>query len=315
MRSAPVSRFLRVGIFVALYVSLFASRAPDLDDAHGAARPSSVWRSDGLFADLGAATIVEPAPPVHEPFASTLQFMGAYESASNLRAFVQDAVRQPGRGGAFYALMALSECRAWQGAEVELAAEVVAHRSHAELVHRLDWVGLSDRRCASFVAADLDDSQVDDLYGRGRAQGDPLVLAYLGWLDALEQGSVEALLAAMEGVLQNADPGLLRWVAATGHGFLVGGHGNAGSIDETSMRRRLDAWALLPCEFGADCSRPDLGAGSPCIGAGLCAEGRRGFILRSGPWANDADRAALLAEVAALKCAVLARDAHAVLGL
>jgi hypothetical protein len=241
--------------------------------------------------------------------------MVAYESASNLRAFVQDAVRQPSRGGVFYALMALSECRTWQGAEVELPTDVAARRSHAELFHRLGWVGLSDRRCASFIAADLDDSQVDDLYARGRAQGDPLMLAYLGWLDALEQGSVEALLAAMPLVLQSADPALLRWVAATGPGFLVGGNGGVGSTDEASMRRRLDAWALLPCEFGADCSRPDLGAGSPCIAAGLCAQGRRGAILQSGPWVNDADRAALAAEVAALKHAVLAHDAHALLGL
>lgn len=253
------------------------------------------------------------ATPTPRPPASPL--ISAFESAGNLRAFIADALQHPAQGGVFYALVALAECRGRQGVDGDLPSDVARERSHAELSQRLAWVNLSERRCASLIPDDLADSRIDDLFALGVAQGDPLVLAYRGWLDAIEQGSVHDLIEAMQRVLASADPALLQWVAAAGSLYLIGGRSTSSPADEMSIRRRLDAWALLPCELGADCSRPDLGAASPCIAAAHCAGGRGRSTLPGMTSATEQDQAALEAELARLKHAVVALDARAALGL
>jgi len=156
---------------------------------------------------------------------------------------------------------------------------------------------------------------VQRLLELGAARGDPLAGAYAAWLAAIEQGSIAVLVPAMQRVLDRADPGLLEWVSVAGIDYLEGRRGAGGPLDDVARRRRMDAWALLPCEFGADCTQPDLGAASPCVGAGRCEGGQRAHVMERGGWQSEAERAALAGEVQALKAAVMARDAWGALGL
>jgi hypothetical protein len=119
----------------------------------------------------------------------------------------------------------------------------------------------------------------------------------------------------MQRVLDRADPGLLEWVSAAGTDYLDSRRSAGGPLDDVARRRRIDAWALLPCEFGADCAQPDLGAASPCVGAGRCEGGQRAHVIERGGRQSEAERTALADEVQALKAAVEARDAWAALGL
>jgi len=194
------------------------------------------------------------------------------------------AMRHPERGGVFYALRALSECRRQQGTQFEPEADPTRALGHGDLVKRAAWAELSLRRCAAFTADDLADGEVQRLLELGAARGDTLAGAYTGWLAAIEQGSIAALVPAMQRVLDRADPGLLEWVSVAGIDYLEGRRGAGGPLDDVARRRRMDAWALLPCEFGGDCTQPDLGAASPCVGAGRCEGGQRAQVMERGGW-------------------------------
>ena len=241
--------------------------------------------------------------------------IAAFEAAADLRVFADAALRRPADGGVFYALRALAECRRWREAPPEPPMDVVVERSHRELSQRRAWADLANRRCAGFVDDELADAEVERVLALGMAQRDPLVLAYRGWLDAVAEADMEAVVAALAQVLQTADPALLEWVALTGADYIEAGAGALAPLDETTRRRRRDAWALLPCEVGADCARPDLGAASRCLASGLCTEGRREAIVLRGAWRSAAERAALAEEVALLRRALQAQDARAALGL
>lgn len=258
-----------------------------------------------------------PSPPAlaTATVARLSSLMAEFQAAGNLRAFVHEAMRHPERGGVFYALRALSECRRRQGTQFEPEADPGRALGHAELVTRAAWAELSLRRCAAFTADDLADDEVQRLLELGAARGDPLAGAYAGWVAAVEQGSIAALVPAMQRVLDRADPGLLEWVSVAGIDYLEGSRGASGPLDDVARRRRMDAWALLPCEFGADCAQPDLGAASPCVGAGRCEGGQQAHVIERGGWQTEAERAALAAEVQALKAAVIGRDAWGALGL
>lgn len=273
--------------------------------------------TERAFTAVPAMDAAAPSPPSNSTPSAVdeANLMPAFQSADNLRAFVHEAMRHPERGGVFYALRALSECRRRQGTEFESEADPMRVLGHGDLVTRAAWAELSMRRCAAFTSDDLADGEVQRLLELGAARGDPLVGAYAGWLAAIEQGSIAALLPAMQRVLDRADPGLLEWVSVAGIDYLEGSRGASGPLDDVARRRRMDAWALLPCEFGADCAQPDLGAASPCVGAGRCEGGQRAHVIGRGGWRSEAERAALAGEVQALKAAVMARDAWAALGL
>lgn len=241
------------------------------------------------------------------------RLVAAFEASADLHAFAAAALRRPAEGGVFYALRAVAECRLWREAQAEPGFDVVVQRSHRELAQRRAWAELANRRCGAFIADDLDEAAVERLLALGTARRDPLVLAWRGWLDAIALGEMDAIVAALAGVLRHADPALLDWVALTGADYFDGSHAASEPLDEIARRRRRDAWALLPCEIGADCARPELGAASRCIAAGLCRDGRRDAIVLHGAWRSKAERAALAAELAALTRAAKAGDARAAL--
>jgi hypothetical protein len=260
------------------------------------------------------ADTAAPTQAAAQPAAAP-SLISAYESAPDLRVFVDAALRRPADGGVFYALRALAECRRWREVATEPEVDVVVQRSHRELAQRRAWADLANRRCAGFIDDELADAGVEHLLALGTGQADPLVLAYRGWLDAVTEGRLESVVAALARVLQRADPALLDWVALTGADYIEANANGRAPLDETARRRRRDAWALLPCELGADCSRPDLGAASRCLAAGRCLEGRRDAVVLHGAWRTDAERAALGAEVDALARTVRSQDAGTALGL
>jgi hypothetical protein len=286
---------------------------------HDAHPPAAAAAPDTEHASANTPDEAAARPPVtanaNPAAAAEASLITAFQSAGNLRAFMHEAMRHPERGGVFYALRALSECRRQQGTQFEPEADPMRTLGHGDLVQRAAWAELSLRRCAAFTADDLADGEVQRLIELGAARGDPLAGAYAGWLAAIEQGSIAVLVPAMQRVLDRADPSLLEWVSVAGIDYLEGRRGAGGPLDDVARRRRMDAWALLPCEFGADCTQPDLGAASPCVGAGRCEGGQRAHVFERGGWRTEAERAALAAEVQALKAAVLARDAWAALGL
>ena len=262
------------------------------------------------------APVDGPRPPAPIAAAATpSSLMAGFQSAGNLRAFMHEAMRHPEQGGVFYTLRALAECRRLQGTQFEPEGDATHSLGHAELKLRAAWAELSMRRCASLTVDDLADAEVLRMLALGEARGDPLVGAYAGWVAAIEHGSYAALVPAMQRVLQRPDPALLEWVSVAGADYLEGSRSATGPLDDVARRRRVDAWTLLPCEFGADCGHPDLGAASQCIGAGRCEGGRRADVIERGAWQKDADRTTLAAEVKALKAAVIAKDAWAALGL
>lgn len=257
--------------------------------------------------EVGAASVAwtAPRPPL----------ISQFESAHDLRAFVDAALRQPAVGGVFHALRALAECRRWREVAPEAEPEVVERRSHGELFRRRALADLANRRCAGFVDGDLADAEVERLFDQGLAQRDPLVAAYRGWLEAVAQGELDVVVAALAQVFAQADPALLDWVAQTGGDYFEIDPGPGGALEETARRRRRDAWALLPCALGADCTQPELGVASHCLGAGLCLHGRHDAIVLHGAWRSTQERAALASELAELKRAVRDHDARAALGL
>ncbi len=312
-RHAAGAGSLLASAALALALWLLAPVAPEdgdatIDDA-SLALPLAALPAKQAVA--GAA----PPPPAAPPPAAAPSLISTYESAPDLRVFADAALRRPADGGVFYALRALAECRRWREVAAEPEFDVVAQRSHRELAQRRAWADLANRRCAGFTDDELADAGVERLLALGAGQADPLVLAYRGWLDAVTEGRIEPVVGALARVLQRADPALLDWIALTGADYIEADAGGRAPLDETARRRRRDAWALLPCELGADCSRPDLGAASRCLGAGLCLEGRRDAVVLHGAWHTEAERAALAAEVDALARAVRSQDARAALGL
>lgn len=273
---------------------------------------AATWAPQAIDApEAGAAAIASKATrAVGGP-----SLMGQIESAHDLRAFVDAALRRPAAGGVFYALRALAECRRWREVQPEAEPEVAEWRSHGELFRRRALADLANRRCAGFVDGDLADAEVERLLGQGAAQRDPLVSAYRGWLDALAAGELDGVVAALADVFEQADPALLDWVAQTGVDYFEANPGPGAALEETARRRRRDAWALLPCAFGADCTQPELGVASHCLGAGLCLHGRHDAIVLHGVWRSTQERVALASELAALTRAARDRDARAALGL
>jgi hypothetical protein len=245
-----------------------------------------------------------------------------FEQATDLRAFVAEARRQPSLGGSFHALRALAECR--QHAGVADGAEPVepafdappgaAAPDHARLQRRGERLDRSARRCAAFLPDELDDAAVAELRAEGEAGGDPLLVAYRAWLQAVEAVDYTRMEQALAAVFAQDEPLLLEWVGLTGADYWIAARPDA-PIDESARRLARDAWRLLPCALGARCDRGDVQADADCAALGQCDADRWQSVFRSGGWENDADRRALTQEVAWLAQAVQERDARKVLGL
>jgi hypothetical protein len=272
------------------------------------------------------AAAVAPAPPAR---AAAKPHRGApaahrslavlFEQATDLRAFVAEARRQPALGGAFHALRALAECRQHAGAAESVEPTFDAPPGadapdHARLQRRGERLDRSARRCAAFLPDELDDLAVAALRAEGEAGGDPLLVAYRTWLHAVEAVDYARMEQALAAVFALDEPLLLEWVGLTGADYWIAARPDA-PIDESARRLARDAWRLLPCALGARCDRGDVQADADCTAFGQCDADRWQSVFRSGGWENDDDRRALTQEVAWLAQAVHERDARRVLGL
>jgi hypothetical protein len=257
-----------------------------------------------------------PAPATPRTLASR------FEQATDLRAFVAEARRQPRLGGTFHALRALAECRQHTDASdsvepVEPAFDTAPGADapdHARLQRRGERLDRSARRCAAFLPNELDDAAVAALRSEGEAGGDPLLVAYREWLRAVEAVDYSRMEQALAAVFALDEPLLLEWVGLTGADYWIAARPDA-PIDESARRLARDAWRLLPCALGARCDRGDVQADADCSAFGQCDADRWQSVFRSGGWANDEERRALTQEVAWLAQAVQERDARRVLGL
>ncbi len=285
-----------------------------------------------VYAALGPAPVAAAphAPPSRtaaaKPHARALAtprtLATRFEQATDLRAFVAEARRQPSLGGSFHALRALAECRQHagvaDGAEpVEPAFDVPPGADapdHARLQRRGERLDRSARRCAAFLPDELDDAAVAALRAEGEAGGDPLLVAYREWLQAVEAVDYARMERALAATFALDEPLLLEWVGLTGADYWIAARPDA-PIDESARRLARDAWRLLPCALGARCDRGDVQADADCSALGQCDTDRWQSVFRSGGWENDDDRRALTQEVAWLAQAVHERDARRVLGL
>lgn len=293
--------------------------------------PSAVAPGPALHSTFSPPSPALPAPPPPRSAAQPRSITPAaprtlalrFEQATDLRAFVAEAQRQPALGGSFHALRALAECRQHAGADQSAdepaeptfdAPPGAAAPDHARLQRRGERLDRSARRCAAFLPDELDDAAVAALRAAGEAGGDPLLLAYREWLRAVEAVDYSRMERALAAVFVLNEPLLLEWVGLTGADYWIAARPDA-PIDETARRLARDAWRLLPCALGARCDRGDVQADADCSALGQCDADRWQSVFRSGGWNNDEDRLALAQEVAWLAQAVHERDARRVLGL
>jgi hypothetical protein len=103
----------------------------------------------------------------------------AFETADDLRLFVENAKRVPSEGGLLYADAALSECRTFREAGIgqRAAAAIQSHtvnildqQAVAKQAESLKWL---ERRCASFTTDELSLTERRSLITWG-AESDPL---------------------------------------------------------------------------------------------------------------------------------------------
>jgi hypothetical protein len=303
------SQSLAAALALLLAVALCVRNAPTDRTviAHAALRASS---GDSL-APATAAASASSAP---KPAGLRSVWKSRFERSTDLRAFTFDARADAAHGGVFYVLRALAECRrrplpdVWPG---EPAADV---RSHAELQRRAQRLDRAARRCAGFVDAELDDAAVAAIRADGLVAGDPLLGAYQQWAEALESGEYRQLEAALARALALRDPMLIEWIGATGSDYWAGSALQADAAGDTARRRALDAWRLLPCELGADCTIDDERAEAVCLTSGRCTGDRWQAVVADGGWQEGAAQIALATDLHFLARAVRTLDARALLG-
>jgi hypothetical protein len=297
------------------------SRWPLHDAPPAASQPAARYASKPSMPALPPQAPPQPPAAKRHASAPTVPRSLAiqFEQATDLRAFAAEARRQPKLGGAFHALRALAECRQHTGAaepaeptfDVPPGADAP---DHARLQRRGERLDRSARRCAAFLPDELDDSAVAALRSEGEAGGDPLLVAYREWLQAVEAVDYARMERALAATFALDEPLLLEWVGLTGADYWIAARPDA-PIDEGARRLARDAWRLLPCALGARCDRGDVQADADCSALGQCDADRWQSVFRSGGWENDDDRRALAQEVAWLAQAVHERDARRVLGL
>ncbi len=237
-----------------------------------------------------------------------------FDDATDLRAFAWSARTQASAGGVFYALMALRDCRVqWPDLEQSnIDTQALNSTDHRSLWIRDNHIDRAVRRCASFSKNELDEDAVGELSRIGESADDPIMGIYRTWLAAVESGDLNLISEALTQIFTARDPFLLEIVGVTG-AFYLSPFGSADLSDETTRRRFIDAWRLVPCEFGMPCDENDRVVQELCLRTGQCLSSRFAAVAFEGKWFSSDDQQSLIAATASIVDAIKRGDSAVVL--
>lgn len=207
----------------------------------------------------------------------------AFQTADDLRIFVEMAKRVPSKGGLLYADAALTECRTFREEGIgQRAAVGIQSRSTSEpdqqLVKKqadsLDWL---EKRCASFTSDELSLTERRSLITWG-ADVDPLWKLQRSMSRAYRATSGgDARTPLMQAALSARDPLLLEivrslaWTRQPGASSSVIYVDSApfGGLDAESFNL---AWRLFQCTAASDCGAADAMLRQECALGGVCQD-------------------------------------------
>jgi hypothetical protein len=222
------------------------------------------------------------ASPVNA--AKSAAFLRKYESAIDLRPYVELMKQRPKEGGVYYALLAMQECAngAWLSDSPKDQQALQRHFSKSN-DHRIAQAQLAAEtrlrsRCSGFTKSEVSSETYRQLLRQGEEMGDPLITAKMNFLRARESKDGARTSAAMQRVFELQDPQVLSDIGATISTVrATKGNGVAYVFDGQRYEGKASviyglAWSLVPCAFGAPCDGPlgNSGAAMMCIGQGNC---------------------------------------------
>lgn len=242
--------------------------------------------------NLVAAAGAQPRSPSHE-------VLRDYESAFDLRTFVETAKRKPAQGGIFYALRALSECAEHRlpgrGAAPSISIDVSATDNQETAIAQLRAMQVLQHRCSGFTPDELSERARRDLRAHGEAAGDLLLLAERRFSESIAEMNSQMRREAARTVLSLQDPYLLE---ALGPKIMMGGSTSDSATYVLDGKRYHGAaakevelaWALIPCAFGARCDQPlaTIEASLTCLRESRCPKNRFDAVWEPVQWDTTA---------------------------
>lgn len=239
-------------------------------------------------------------------FSSTYErYDKKFQGAQNLRAFVEEAKRDPLHGGLYYARAALSECRYFRKNYAAIRAKFqpeAVGKLYAEdqslAVAQITAVELQHARCADFTPDELSIAAVSDLKKLGGAS-DP----YMSLHQELAKGSLDKLTLAQRDeiltrIFAQNEPLLLPLAQQVSQKFTTGDQIMAyvdgvpfGGL--TPSQYGL-AWQLAACKLDEQCQIADYSVRSACFNEGKCFSSVQELISNQ---AGDKEAAAKVAQV------------------
>jgi hypothetical protein len=210
-------------------------------------------------------------------------FLESFNASPNYRELVDKGLKEPARGGSFYAIKVLSQCQSIADLQSRWAESVGSRSEDSQTDARSNAIKLLATRCGSFTEMELSQDSINRLINSS-AEKDPLLAAARSYTQSrnlrtnatLPERRTEAVASAVrfKDPLVVDDLGLrlilVRDQTTKATSYKI--NGQSIQLDD-----KLDpglAMYLVPCEIGLKCDETEFTVALPCASQGICDAGR-----------------------------------------